>query len=37
MHQPAQIVPLIHAAKLNSVAHSDWHAVCEIDVVGDQQ
>jgi hypothetical protein len=37
MHQAAKIVPLVHAAKPESVAYSERYALGQIDVVCDQQ
>ena len=36
VHQPTEIVPLIHSAKHDSVADADRHAFGEVDVVCDQ-
>ena len=37
VHQPAKIVPLIHTAKLDAIAHAQRHPLGEVDVVDDQQ
>ena len=37
VHQAAEIVPLVHAPKANPVAHSQRHALREIDIVCDKQ
>ncbi len=37
MHESAKLVPFIHAPHLNAIAHAKRHALCEVDVVGDQQ
>lgn len=37
MHQAAEIIPLIHATKLDAVAHTQWHAPDEVDIVRNQQ
>lgn len=35
--QPAQLVPLVHTAKLDPVADSDRHTPGKVNVVGNQQ
>ena len=37
MNQAAQVVPLVHAAHLHSIAHPQRHALGEINIVRDQQ
>ena len=37
VHQAAEIVPLVHAAKLEPVAQSERDPLCQVDVVCDQQ
>jgi hypothetical protein len=37
VHEAAQIIPLVHAAKAQPVTQPDWHAICDLDVVRDQQ
>jgi len=37
VHQPAQLIPLVHAAKLNPVTHPDRDTLGQIEIVGDQQ
>ena len=36
MHRPTQIIPFVHTAIMNSVAHADRHAFGQFDVVSDQ-
>ena len=37
VHQSAEIIPLIHTAKLNAVSHPNRYPRSDVDVVGDQQ
>ena len=37
MHQPAEFIPLVHAAKPDSVSHSKRNTTRQIYIVGDQQ
>ena len=37
VHQTAEIIPFVHAAKSNSIAYTQWHAPRQINVVRDQQ
>jgi len=37
MHQTAKIVPLVHATKPQAIAYSEWHPLCKVDVVCNQQ
>ncbi len=37
VHEPSQIVPLVQATHLHAVAHTERHAVREVEVVRDQQ
>ena len=37
VHQSAAFVPLVHAAKSQSIAEADRHPVGQIDVMSDQQ
>ena len=36
VHEPTQIIPFVHSAKLNSVAYTDRHALGQVDIVGNQ-
>ena len=37
VHEAAEVVPLIHAAKADSVANRDWDTLGNVDVVRYQQ
>jgi hypothetical protein len=37
VHQATLIIPLVNAAKADSVAHADGHALRQVEVVGNQQ
>ncbi len=37
VHQPTQLIPLVHTADMDPVAHADRHALGEIDVMGNKQ
>lgn len=37
MHQPAELIPLVHAAKPDAVPHAEWNTTGQIDIVSDQQ
>jgi hypothetical protein len=37
VQEPAEIVPLVHAAHLDAITHAERHAFCKINVVDDQQ
>ena len=37
VHEATKIIPLVHAAKAQSVTQPDGHTICDLDVVRDQQ
>ncbi len=37
VHEPAKLVPFVHATNLDAIAHTERHALGKIEVVGDQQ
>jgi len=37
MHQTTELVPLVHAAKFDSIAQADRHALRQVNVVRNQQ
>ena len=37
VHEPAEIVPLVHAANPDTIAHAERHALGQVDIVGNQQ
>ena len=37
MHKSTQVVPFVHAPNLHPVAHPEWNAIGEVNVVGNQQ
>ena len=37
VHQSAEVIPLVHAANVDAITHTDGHAIGEIEVVCDQQ
>ena len=36
VHEPAKIIPLVHAAKFDPVTHTNRHTLCKIDIVRNQ-
>ena len=37
VNEAAEVVPLIQATHLHAIAHAERHALCEVEVVCDQQ
>lgn len=37
VHQTPEVVPLIHATYLDTIAYTDRYGFSQIDIVGDQQ
>lgn len=37
VHQAAEFIPLVHAAKLHPIAHAQRHTPGQVDVVRNQQ
>ena len=37
VNEPAEIVPLVDAAKANAIAEAQWHTFPDIEIVRDQQ
>ncbi len=37
VYEPAKLVPLIHPPHLDAITDAEWHAICEVEIMGDQQ
>lgn len=37
VHEAAKVIPLVHATHLHPVAHTQGDALCEVDVMRDEQ
>ena len=37
VHETAEVVPLVHASYAHAIAHTEWDAIGEIDIVCDQK
>jgi hypothetical protein len=37
MHKPTEVVPFVHASKLDSIANTQGHTLRQIDIVRQQQ